>query len=84
MPSPRSPLPVPAQALFQPQGRRLAVLVNEFGTVGVDGDILRACAPEQLTVYARYTRRGGLDINPWRITPGWDAGITAPIRELRQ
>jgi hypothetical protein len=29
-------------------------------------DILRACAPEQLTVYARYTRRGGLDINPWR------------------
>ena len=29
-----------------PQGRRLAVLVNEFGTVGVDGDILRACADE--------------------------------------
>ena len=27
-----------------PQGRRLAVLVNEFGTVGVDGDILRDCA----------------------------------------
>lgn len=25
-------------------GRRLAVLVNEFGTVGVDGDILRSCA----------------------------------------
>ena len=23
-----------------PQGKRLAVLVNEFGTVGVDGDIL--------------------------------------------
>ena len=29
-----------------PQGRRLAVLVNEFGTVGVDGDILRSCADE--------------------------------------
>lgn len=29
-----------------PQGRRLAVLVNEFGTVGVDGDILRDCADE--------------------------------------
>lgn len=29
-------------------------------------DIMRACAPEQLLVYARYTRRGGLDINPWR------------------
>ncbi|WP_299842487.1 cobalamin biosynthesis protein CobW [uncultured Paracoccus sp.] len=27
-----------------PQGRRLAVLVNEFGTVGVDGDILKSCA----------------------------------------
>lgn len=29
-------------------------------------DILHACAPTALTVYARYTRRGGLDINPWR------------------
>lgn len=29
-------------------------------------DIMRACAPRELTVYARYTRRGGLDINPWR------------------
>jgi cobalamin biosynthesis protein CobW len=29
-----------------PGGRRLAVLVNEFGTVGVDGDILRSCADE--------------------------------------
>ena len=27
-------------------GRRLAVLVNEFGTVGVDGEILRSCADE--------------------------------------
>ncbi len=29
-----------------PQGRRLAVLVNEFGTVGVDGDILKGCADD--------------------------------------
>ncbi len=29
-------------------------------------DILGRCAPERLTVYARYTRRGGLDINPFR------------------
>lgn len=29
-------------------------------------DIARACEPEALTVYARYTRRGGLDINPFR------------------
>ena len=27
-----------------PQGKRLAILVNEFGTVGVDGDILKSCA----------------------------------------
>lgn len=32
--------------MANPQGRRLAILVNEFGTVGVDGDILRACADE--------------------------------------
>ena len=29
-----------------PQGKRLAVLVNEFGTMGVDGDILKSCADE--------------------------------------
>jgi 7-cyano-7-deazaguanine reductase len=29
-------------------------------------DVLRRCAPRTLGVYARYTRRGGLDINPWR------------------
>jgi 7-cyano-7-deazaguanine reductase len=29
-------------------------------------DLLRHCHPAQLTVYARYTRRGGLDINPFR------------------
>lgn len=29
-------------------------------------DIKARCAPERLTVYARYNRRGGLDINPFR------------------
>lgn len=29
-------------------------------------DILERCQPEELTVYARYVRRGGLDINPYR------------------
>ena len=33
-------------------------------------DIMRLCAPQQLSVYARYTRRGGLDINPFRSTAG--------------
>ncbi|UTW45694.1 NADPH-dependent 7-cyano-7-deazaguanine reductase QueF [bacterium SCSIO 12696] len=31
-------------------------------------DILSRCGPDELDVYARYTRRGGLDINPWRST----------------
>lgn len=29
-------------------------------------DVQNRCRPAQLSVYARYTRRGGLDINPWR------------------
>jgi 7-cyano-7-deazaguanine reductase len=29
-------------------------------------DIKRRCAPKRLTVYARFTRRGGIDINPFR------------------
>lgn len=32
--------------MANPQGKRLAILVNEFGTVGVDGDILKSCADE--------------------------------------
>lgn len=30
--------------LRNPDGKRLAVLVNEFGDVGVDGDLIRECA----------------------------------------
>jgi 7-cyano-7-deazaguanine reductase len=29
-------------------------------------DLLAACQPVKLAIYARYTRRGGLDINPFR------------------
>lgn len=42
---------------------------NEFHEQCVERifiDILRQCRPQKLSVYARYTRRGGLDINPWR------------------
>ena len=42
---------------------------NEFHEQCVERifvDLLHHCRPERLTVYARYTRRGGLDINPWR------------------
>jgi len=45
-------------------------------------DIMAACRPEQLTVYARYTRRGGLDINPWRSNAG--APPPADVRTARQ
>ena len=33
-------------------------------------DILQRCQPDKLTVYARYMRRGGLDINPLRTNFG--------------
>lgn len=42
---------------------------NEFHEQCVERifcDILHQCQPKKLTVYARYTRRGGLDINPFR------------------
>lgn len=44
---------------------------NEFHEQCVERifmDIQTHCRPEELTVYARYTRRGGLDINPLRST----------------
>lgn len=44
---------------------------NEFHEQCVERifmDISERCNPEQLTVEARYTRRGGLDINPIRST----------------
>lgn len=44
-------------------------------------DLMQRCAPEQLTVYARYTRRGGLDINPFRSTTG---ATPPPLRLIRQ
>lgn len=49
---------------------------NEFHEQCVERifmDILRQCSPTKLTVYARYTRRGGLDINPFRSTQPHDA-----------
>ena len=42
---------------------------NEFHEQCVERifmDIWQRCKPTRLTVYARYTRRGGLDINPFR------------------
>jgi 7-cyano-7-deazaguanine reductase len=42
---------------------------NEFHEQCVERifcDIMDSCKPNKLSVYARYTRRGGLDINPFR------------------
>jgi 7-cyano-7-deazaguanine reductase len=42
---------------------------NEFHEQCVERifmDLWSRCRPTRLSVYARYTRRGGLDINPWR------------------
>lgn len=36
--------------MANPQGKRLAILVNEFGTLGVDGDILKSCADENCPI----------------------------------
>ena len=58
---------------------------NEFHEQCVERifvDLMARCAPEQLTVYARYTRRGGLDINPFRSTD--PAAVPANPRAARQ
>jgi 7-cyano-7-deazaguanine reductase len=58
---------------------------NEFHEQCVERifmDIQRQCSPSELTVYARYTRRGGLDINPYRSTHS--AAVCPNIRLVRQ
>ncbi|WP_313622573.1 NADPH-dependent 7-cyano-7-deazaguanine reductase QueF [Achromobacter sp.] len=45
-------------------------------------DIMQACGPQHLTVYARYTRRGGLDINPWR--SNFETAPPTDMRTVRQ
>jgi 7-cyano-7-deazaguanine reductase len=42
---------------------------NEFHEQCVERiymDVMQRCRPDKLSVYARYTRRGGVDINPFR------------------
>ena len=45
-------------------------------------DLLQRARPERLLVLARYVRRGGLDISPWRATPG--ERPPEPLRLARQ
>jgi len=41
---------------------------HEQCTENIFLDIMQQCQPDELTVYTRYLRRGGLDINPYRST----------------
>ncbi|GAA3536282.1 NADPH-dependent 7-cyano-7-deazaguanine reductase QueF [Zobellella aerophila] len=57
---------------------------NEFHEQCVERifmELMHHCQPQALTVYARYTRRGGLDINPYRSNV---PGKAANVRLLRQ
>ncbi|MEJ4045387.1 NADPH-dependent 7-cyano-7-deazaguanine reductase QueF [Erwinia sp. SLM-02] len=57
---------------------------NEFHEQCVErifSDILRFCQPESLSVYARYTRRGGLDINPWRTNTDFTPSRSRLVRQ---
>jgi len=58
---------------------------NEFHEQCVERifmDIWRRCKPSKLEVYARYTRRGGVDINPWRTSHPMAGPVN--IRTARQ
>ena len=45
-------------------------------------DIKGRCRPERLSVYARFMRRGGIDINPFR--SNFETALPANIRTPRQ
>ena len=58
---------------------------NEFHEQCVERifmDLWTRCKPIKLEVYARYTRRGGLDINPWRTSH--PQALPANTRTARQ
>jgi 7-cyano-7-deazaguanine reductase len=58
---------------------------NEFHEQCVERiftDIWRQCQPVKLSVYARYTRRGGLDINPFRTSH--PSAMPVALRTARQ
>ncbi len=60
---------------------------NEFHEQCVERifcDISKFCVPDELTVYARYTRRGGIDINPIRSSSKLDITKLNNLRQIRQ
>jgi 7-cyano-7-deazaguanine reductase len=57
---------------------------NEFHEQCVERiycDLMQLCKLEELTVFARYTRRGGLDINPFRSSHIEQAPIARTLRQ---
>lgn len=57
---------------------------NEFHEQCVERiymDLMTHCQPEKLTVYARYVRRGGLDINPYRSNYEEEFDISRLVRQ---
>ncbi|MGV3344706.1 NADPH-dependent 7-cyano-7-deazaguanine reductase QueF [Enterobacteriaceae bacterium LUAb1] len=57
---------------------------NEFHEQCVERifhDIQLFCQPQELSVYARYTRRGGLDINPWRSNTAFQPSCSRLVRQ---
>lgn len=61
---------------------RLHAAFHESCVERIFVDILRRCAPQALTVYARYLRRGGIDINPFR--SNFEREPPAGVRTPRQ
>lgn len=60
---------------------------NEFHEHCVErifSDIMNKCQPQKLLIYARYTRRGGLDINPIRTNYEYDFNFSLNKRQIRQ
>ena len=57
---------------------------NEFHEQCVERifiDLMKYCKPQKLTVYARYVRRGGLDINPYRSNYEEEFDISRLVRQ---
>ena len=44
-------------------------------------DIMKRCRLDELSVRANFLRRGGIEINPIRITPGCDVNISREVRQ---
>lgn len=60
---------------------------NEFHEQCVEhifSDIMNICKPDALTIFAKYTRRGGIDINPLRTTENIAQSKNYKSRDIRQ